>query len=34
VYVLVGDLFAYLCIAFTLACSLIAWRRASAAPSR
>ena len=27
-YVLVGDLFAYLCIAFTLACSLIAWRRA------
>jgi apolipoprotein N-acyltransferase len=38
VFVAVGNLFAYLCIAVTLACTLIAWRgkptAASAAPSR
>ena len=27
VYAAVGNLFAYLCIAFTLACSAVAWRR-------
>jgi apolipoprotein N-acyltransferase len=30
VYAAVGNLFAYLCIAFTLACSAVAWRRARA----